>query len=284
MAATGELIRMMNYVDDIAATLRRITASLYLMTDEEKQAPRRVHAQVRSQLHRGGGTAGKGSVASGRNPHHRRHRRRHHGPWHCACGRARRLSHHPRRHSPNRAAQGRNRNPRQPRQSRRTRQGHRQMTRTRHSHGWSMPASVEQAAREADLVIEAVPEEMESKIEIFTLLDKVCRPTTILASNTSSLSITEIAIGHLSRAEVRGHALLQSGAQDEAAGDRARARDRRRDARGCGRSRQAHGQRSGRDQGIARIYHQPHQCHDRQRSVLHAAGGRCFSARTSTRR
>ena len=53
--------------------------------------------------------------------------------------------------------------------------------------------SVEDAAREADLVIEAVPEELESKIEIFTLLDKVCRPGTILASNTSSLSITEIA-------------------------------------------------------------------------------------------
>ena len=53
--------------------------------------------------------------------------------------------------------------------------------------------SVEAAAREADLVIEAVPEEMESKIEIFTLLDKVCRPGTILASNTSSLSVTEIA-------------------------------------------------------------------------------------------
>jgi 3-hydroxybutyryl-CoA dehydrogenase len=34
---------------------------------------------------------------------------------------------------------------------------------------------------------------MESKIEIFTLLDKICRPGTILASNTSSLSITEIA-------------------------------------------------------------------------------------------
>lgn len=53
--------------------------------------------------------------------------------------------------------------------------------------------SVEEAAREADLVIEAVPEEMESKIEIFTLLDKVCRPETILATNTSSFSITEIA-------------------------------------------------------------------------------------------
>jgi 3-hydroxybutyryl-CoA dehydrogenase len=54
-------------------------------------------------------------------------------------------------------------------------------------------SGVEEAAREADLVIEAVPEEMESKIEIFTLLDKICRPGTILASNTSSLSITEIA-------------------------------------------------------------------------------------------
>jgi len=53
--------------------------------------------------------------------------------------------------------------------------------------------SVGEAAREADLIIEAVPEEMESKIEIFTLLDKVCKPTTILASNTSSLSVTEIA-------------------------------------------------------------------------------------------
>jgi 3-hydroxybutyryl-CoA dehydrogenase len=54
-------------------------------------------------------------------------------------------------------------------------------------------STVEEAAREADLVIEAVPEEMESKIEIFTLLDKICKPHTILASNTSSLSVTEIA-------------------------------------------------------------------------------------------
>src|SRR5262249_22640202 len=53
--------------------------------------------------------------------------------------------------------------------------------------------SVEEAARAADLVIEAVPEEMESKIEIFILLDKICRPHTILATNTSSLSVTEIA-------------------------------------------------------------------------------------------
>jgi 3-hydroxybutyryl-CoA dehydrogenase len=53
--------------------------------------------------------------------------------------------------------------------------------------------SVDEAARQAELVIEAVPEELESKIEIFTLLDKICRPPTVLASNTSSLSLTEIA-------------------------------------------------------------------------------------------
>ncbi len=53
--------------------------------------------------------------------------------------------------------------------------------------------SVEEACREADLVIEAVPEEMELKIEIFTLLDKFARPGAMFASNTSSLSITEMA-------------------------------------------------------------------------------------------
>jgi hypothetical protein len=37
MPATGELIRLMNYVDDIAATLRRINAAMPFMTGEEKQ-------------------------------------------------------------------------------------------------------------------------------------------------------------------------------------------------------------------------------------------------------
>jgi len=36
MPATGELIRLMNYVDDIAAILRRVNASLPTMTDEER--------------------------------------------------------------------------------------------------------------------------------------------------------------------------------------------------------------------------------------------------------
>jgi hypothetical protein len=37
MPATGELIRMMNYVDDIAATLRRIQAGISTMTAEERK-------------------------------------------------------------------------------------------------------------------------------------------------------------------------------------------------------------------------------------------------------
>jgi 3-hydroxybutyryl-CoA dehydrogenase len=53
--------------------------------------------------------------------------------------------------------------------------------------------SVEEAARQADLVIEAVPDEMESKLEIFTLLDKIAKPQTILASTSETLRVSEIA-------------------------------------------------------------------------------------------
>src|SRR5688572_17083844 len=46
----------------------------------------------------------------------------------------------------------------------------------------------------AELVIEAVPERMELKTEVFTKLDKICPPDTILATNTSSLSVTELSV------------------------------------------------------------------------------------------
>ena len=48
-------------------------------------------------------------------------------------------------------------------------------------------------ARDAHVVIEAVPERMPLKKQIFEALDKICAPESILATNTSSLSITEIA-------------------------------------------------------------------------------------------
>jgi 3-hydroxybutyryl-CoA dehydrogenase len=53
--------------------------------------------------------------------------------------------------------------------------------------------SLEEAVREADLVIEAVPEKIDVKVEVFATLDRTAKPAAILASNTSSLSITELA-------------------------------------------------------------------------------------------
>jgi 3-hydroxybutyryl-CoA dehydrogenase len=53
--------------------------------------------------------------------------------------------------------------------------------------------SFEEAVTEADLVIEAVPEEIELKLEIFGRLDELCPERAVLATNTSTMSPTEIA-------------------------------------------------------------------------------------------
>jgi 3-hydroxybutyryl-CoA dehydrogenase len=47
---------------------------------------------------------------------------------------------------------------------------------------------------DVDLVVEAVPEQLELKRSVFAQLDKICPPEAILATNTSSLSVTEIAV------------------------------------------------------------------------------------------
>jgi 3-hydroxybutyryl-CoA dehydrogenase len=52
---------------------------------------------------------------------------------------------------------------------------------------------VEDACRQADLLIEALPEEMELQLEIFTIFDKFAKPGAILASTAPSLPITELA-------------------------------------------------------------------------------------------
>ena len=49
------------------------------------------------------------------------------------------------------------------------------------------------ACADADLVVEAVPEILDLKLSIFSELDGICKPDCILATNTSSISITEIA-------------------------------------------------------------------------------------------
>jgi 3-hydroxybutyryl-CoA dehydrogenase len=51
----------------------------------------------------------------------------------------------------------------------------------------------DKAAAEADMVVEAIIERLDAKQELFAALDSICKPGTILATNTSSLSITSIA-------------------------------------------------------------------------------------------
>jgi len=52
---------------------------------------------------------------------------------------------------------------------------------------------LQEAVSQADFVIEAVPEKIDLKVELYSQLDKMCKPETVFASNTSSLSITEMA-------------------------------------------------------------------------------------------
>lgn len=59
--------------------------------------------------------------------------------------------------------------------------------------GRIMPALELSSGQDADLVIEAVIENMDLKKEVFGQLDEICSPATIFASNTSALSISELA-------------------------------------------------------------------------------------------
>ena len=57
----------------------------------------------------------------------------------------------------------------------------------------STSQAVDEAIRDAELIIEAVPEELEMKLELFTIFDKFAKPNAIFASNTSSLSISDFS-------------------------------------------------------------------------------------------
>ena len=54
-------------------------------------------------------------------------------------------------------------------------------------------STIEDAVREADLAIDCVPDELESKLEIFCLLDRMAPPRTALATPTTRLSIADLA-------------------------------------------------------------------------------------------
>ncbi|MGB9335841.1 MAG: 3-hydroxyacyl-CoA dehydrogenase family protein [Candidatus Acidiferrales bacterium] len=57
----------------------------------------------------------------------------------------------------------------------------------------STSRSIEDAMRAAELIIDTTLDELETKLEVFTIFDKFARPGAILASCTASLSVSEIA-------------------------------------------------------------------------------------------
>ena len=109
-----------------------------------------------------------------------------------------------------------------------------------------------------DMVIEAVFEGMALKKQVFGDLDKICKKGAILASNTSTLSIDEIASATSRPESVIGTHFFQPGERDAAAGNRARQSDEQRSDRNVHAAIQKAGQggRAGRE--LQRVRRQPH--------------------------
>ncbi len=59
--------------------------------------------------------------------------------------------------------------------------------------GVRFASSMEDAVRDADLIVDCVPDELESKLEIFSLLDRMSPPRAIFATPTRTLSIADLA-------------------------------------------------------------------------------------------
>jgi len=60
-------------------------------------------------------------------------------------------------------------------------------------HDVRLVSTVEDAVRDADLVVDFVPDELESKLEIWSLIDRMAPPKTVMCTPSSSLSITDLA-------------------------------------------------------------------------------------------
>jgi 3-hydroxyacyl-CoA dehydrogenase len=95
----------------------------------------------------------------------------------------------------------------------------------------------------AQLVIEAATENYELKLKILKQVDASSRPEVIMASNTSSISITKLAAATSRADKLHRHALLQPRAHDGAGGDHPWPANQRRHAR----RREGHGRGAGQE-------------------------------------
>ena len=116
------------------------------------------------------------------------------------------------------------------------------------------------AFADADFVIEAVFEEMGVKQKVFAEVEAVVSPECVLATNTSSLSVTEMAAEAAAPRAGRRLPLLQPGRGAAAAGDRPGRADRRRDARHRLRHRQGAEEVVRAGQGRPGVRGQPRRC------------------------
>jgi 3-hydroxybutyryl-CoA dehydrogenase len=57
----------------------------------------------------------------------------------------------------------------------------------------TLVSTVEDAVREADIAVDFVPDELESKLEIFSMIDRMAPPKTIMCTPSQVLSITDLA-------------------------------------------------------------------------------------------
>ena len=62
-----------------------------------------------------------------------------------------------------------------------------------HPGSLELASTVEDAVREADVAVDFVPDELESKLEIFSMIDRMAPPKTILCTPSYALSITDLA-------------------------------------------------------------------------------------------
>ena len=121
-----------------------------------------------------------------------------------------------------------------------------------------------EAVADCDLVVEAAIERMDLKQQLFQSLDKICKPEAILASNTSSLSLTEISKG-MNRAVVGMHFFNPAPVMklvEVIAG----MNTKQETVRSHQRDRSGNRQNAGRSEGSGRLCGKPHPDPDDQRS------------------
>ena len=115
----------------------------------------------------------------------------------------------------------------------------------------------------ATLVIEAVPEEAGLKSEVLAGIEQVVGPHTIIATNTSSISVDDAGRRARATRPLRRDALLQPGAGVAAGRGRARRRHRTRDGGNGPAVGRPHRQADHRGRGLARLREQPARPRDR---------------------